>query len=131
MQFFSHAIKVGGKFRSSFCIIVFPSKTVKDIFCTQIASMFRDSKVASQSNIKILETSPRVGKNLYNKDANGLKNDHSASSLTSIHKSKHSQNKDRKKVKLSERLNLKKSSTNTKQNTSKLDTSSRQCLNIF
>ena len=112
--------------------MVFPSKTSKDIFCCQISNSLRDPKVTSQNNIKIIETSPRIGKAKVNLDHQSLKNDHSASSLTSINKSKYSQQpKDKKKVKISERINLKKSSTNTKPNTSKIDNSSRQCLNIF
>lgn len=89
----------------------------------QIANSFKETKQTSQTNIKILETStPRNG--IFFSDLEPrLKNDNSATSLTSANLSRH---KDRKKVKLSERINLKKSST-----PNKMDTSARECLDVF
>ena len=114
------------KVRANFIVLIFNSKIERDTIAAQVVSSSQEFRPVSSSQIQIIgSNTPRNGTYWINKDPN-LKNEHSASSLTSVNRSRH---KDKKKVKISERLNLKKSST--KLTPSRLDNSSRHCLNIF
>lgn len=96
LSFFSACLRWAPKYRSSHCLIIFNTKLERDL----IMSLGADIYQTNLNNSQIKNSTPRNGR------SPNLAKDTSGSSLTSMNKSK---NKDKQKVKISERLNLKRS----------------------